>query len=162
LRDLAQRFGNLGLAAAAYNAGPGRIRAWLAKKSNLPQETKDYVKTITGRPAENWTAAEHGSPALKLPRHAPCQQAAGLLAWDGPDRIPLPPTREVARKDVPPAKHDEKTKQVAAKDVAKVAAKSEAKLQPKSEPKSAARREEHDAKAAPARHKHRHIQVSER
>jgi soluble lytic murein transglycosylase-like protein len=29
LRDLLNRFGNLGLAAAAYNAGPTRVSAWL-------------------------------------------------------------------------------------------------------------------------------------
>ncbi len=90
LRDLAQRFGNLGLAAAAYNAGPRRIADWLANKSKLPHETHDYVRTITGRPAENWTGAQAGSPALKLPKRAPCQEAAGLLAWDGPDNIPMP------------------------------------------------------------------------
>ena len=100
LRELTQRFGNLGLAAAAYNAGPKRITDWLAKKNTLPQETQDYVKNITGRPAELWLAAEHGSPAIKLPRDAPCQEAAGLLAWNGPDQIPLPPTRERAK--VPP------------------------------------------------------------
>ena len=90
LRDLAQRFGNLGLAAAAYNAGPRRIADWLANKSKLPHETHNYVKTITGKPAENWTGAQAGSPALKLPKRAPCQEAAGLLAWNGPDQIPLP------------------------------------------------------------------------
>jgi hypothetical protein len=101
LRDLARRFGNLGLAAAAYNAGPGRVVAWLSKRVKLPQETRDYVRNITGRPAENWTVAEAGSPAIKLPRHAPCQEAAGLLAWDGPERIPLPTPD--ARKAPPPA-----------------------------------------------------------
>ena len=52
LRNLFQQFGNLGLAAAAYNAGPKRIQDWLAKKGKLPQETQGYVKIITGRPAE--------------------------------------------------------------------------------------------------------------
>jgi Predicted soluble lytic transglycosylase fused to an ABC-type amino acid-binding protein len=93
LRDLAQKFGNLGLAAAAYNAGPKRIRDWLVKTGNLPAETQDYVTTITGRPVENWTLAAAGSPAVKLQRHAPCQETAGLLAWDGPEHIPLPPMR---------------------------------------------------------------------
>ncbi len=93
LRIHIQQFGNLGLAAAAYNAGPKRIQDWLAKKGKLPPETQGYVQTITGRPAEQWTAAEAGSPTVKLQRHAPCQEAAGLLAWNGPEQIPLPPTR---------------------------------------------------------------------
>jgi len=91
LRDLYLKFGNLGLAAAAYNAGPKRIADWRANKGPLPQETQDYVKAITGWPAEAWTDAQTGSPALKLPRAAPCQEFAGLLAWNGPDEIPLPP-----------------------------------------------------------------------
>src|SRR5262245_8416708 len=91
LRDLSKKFGNLGLAAAAYNAGPRRIQECLGQKGPLPQETQAYVKTITGWPAETWTGAQTGSPPVKLPRPAPCQEAAGLLAWDGPDQIPLPP-----------------------------------------------------------------------
>jgi hypothetical protein len=93
LRGLVQQFGNLGLAAAAYNAGPKRIADWLAKKGKLPQETQGYVRSITGRAAEKWTVAEAGSPAVKIPRRAPCQDAAGLLAWNGPERIPMPPIR---------------------------------------------------------------------
>jgi hypothetical protein len=91
LRDLFQKFGNLGLAAAAYNAGPKRIEDWLANRGTVPQETQDYVNKITGRPLETWTFAQTGSPAVKLPQRAPCQKAAGLLAWDGPGQIPLPP-----------------------------------------------------------------------
>jgi len=43
LRDLVNQFGNLGLAAAAYNAGPRRIQDWLARKGKLPDETQHYV-----------------------------------------------------------------------------------------------------------------------
>jgi hypothetical protein len=89
LRELVAQFGNVGLAAAAYNAGPKRIQDWLQKKGKLPEETKGYVKSITGRPAENWTAASL-LPGQRLPRHAPCQEAAGLYAANGPATIPLP------------------------------------------------------------------------
>jgi hypothetical protein len=34
---------------------------------------------------------------VKLPRDAPCQEAAGLLAWNGPDQIPLPPRNPRAK-----------------------------------------------------------------
>ena len=92
LHDLFQKFGNLGLAAAAYNAGPKKIADWLAnkRKNKLPEETQGYVKTITGKPVENWSTANARHPGVKLPRRAPCQEAAGLLAWNGPDAVPLP------------------------------------------------------------------------
>ena len=90
LRDHYRKYGNLGLAAAAYNAGPRRVDDWRAKKGPLPQETQDYVKTITGFPVETWTVPLAGGPAVKLQQGAPCQEAAGLLAWDGPDEIPMP------------------------------------------------------------------------
>src|SRR5436190_18258621 len=54
LRELHQQFGNLGLAAAAYNAGPRRVQDWLAGRGNLPGETRAYVRSITGRAAEEW------------------------------------------------------------------------------------------------------------
>ena len=128
LRELTQRFGNLGLAAAAYNAGPKRITDWLAKKNTLPQETQDYVRNITGRPAELWLAAEHGSPAIKLPREAPCQEAAGLLAWNGPDQIPLPPTRE--RIPLPPTRERAKVPPTSG-DATKFATRDKMKVAPR-------------------------------
>ncbi|MBA7484060.1 hypothetical protein ES707_19583 [subsurface metagenome] len=54
LRKLRDDFGNLGLAAAAYNAGPGRVQKWLAREGGLPRETRDYVRIITGTKAEDW------------------------------------------------------------------------------------------------------------
>ena len=54
LHELRDHFGNLGLAAAAYNAGPERVHKWLAGKSQLPQETIDYVRVITGHDAVDW------------------------------------------------------------------------------------------------------------
>ena len=54
LNELRLRFGNLGLAAAAYNAGPTALARWLAGKGSLPFETQDYVLAITGHDAEEW------------------------------------------------------------------------------------------------------------
>jgi hypothetical protein len=51
---LRARFGNVGLAAAAYNAGPDRVTAWLSGRKELPRETTDYVRTVTGVDAEDW------------------------------------------------------------------------------------------------------------
>ncbi len=66
LADLKKQFGNMGLAAAAYNAGEARIDKWLAGQSGLPGETQDYVAFITGHLAEEWKAptASFASPAI--------------------------------------------------------------------------------------------------
>ena len=54
LAELKRRFGNLGHAAAAYNAGEDRARRWLSGSSGLPWETQDYVLAITGHSPEEW------------------------------------------------------------------------------------------------------------
>jgi hypothetical protein len=56
LAELRQQFGNLGLAAAAYNAGPGRVAKWLANGGDLPIETQDYVSIVTRHPVDEWAA----------------------------------------------------------------------------------------------------------
>jgi hypothetical protein len=78
LRELRGQFGNLGLAAAAYNAGPQRVRDWMAGKRTLPRETRDYVTVITGRSADQWVAAAIEDEAL-LPEIS-CSQVARALA----------------------------------------------------------------------------------
>jgi Transglycosylase SLT domain len=54
LNELQAQFGNLGLAAAAYNAGSQRVHDWLAGRRALPLETRAYVRGVTGHVAEAW------------------------------------------------------------------------------------------------------------
>jgi len=56
LKELWLQFGNLGLAAAAYNAGPRRVREWLAGTGPMPGETRNYVSAITGMTVDDWAA----------------------------------------------------------------------------------------------------------
>ena len=56
LKDLRGQFGNLGLAAAAYNAGPGRVRAWMAGAASIPAQTRAYVEAVTGNSVDGWAA----------------------------------------------------------------------------------------------------------
>jgi hypothetical protein len=80
LHDLKAQFGNLGLAAAAYNAGPGRVAAFVAGRRGLPNETRNYVAIITG-----WTADEWASPKppetseMTIPQGIPCTRLANLV-----------------------------------------------------------------------------------
>jgi hypothetical protein len=80
LGDLRNRFGNLGLAAAGYNAGPGRVRAWLAGQRPLPRETRNYVAIITGWTADDWAApAPPQTAATTIPQGVPCTRLANLI-----------------------------------------------------------------------------------
>jgi hypothetical protein len=54
LAELKSRFGNLGLAAAAYNAGPERVATWLRGGPGLARQTQLYVWDTTGRRVEDW------------------------------------------------------------------------------------------------------------
>jgi hypothetical protein len=80
LHELKTKFGNLGLAAAGYNAGPGRVSEWLAGRRGLPSETRNYVAIITG-----WTADEWASPSppktaeTTIPQGVPCTRLANLI-----------------------------------------------------------------------------------
>ena len=80
LRELLDRFGNLGLAAAAYNAGPERVSAWLTSHRALPAETRNYVALVTGWTADEWASS---SPPEKvettIPQGVPCTRLANLI-----------------------------------------------------------------------------------
>jgi len=62
LAELRDQFGNLGLAAAAYNAGPQRVRDFIAGSRGLPAETRNYVLAITGRLVEDWVRPAKEEP----------------------------------------------------------------------------------------------------
>ncbi|HEX6441401.1 MAG TPA: lytic transglycosylase domain-containing protein [Stellaceae bacterium] len=65
LADLERRFGNLGLAAAAYNAGANRVAGWLQNGGALPTETRAYVRGVTGRAVEEWSQSGSTGPATE-------------------------------------------------------------------------------------------------
>jgi Transglycosylase SLT domain/SPOR domain len=79
LNELREQFGNLGLAAAAYNAGPHRVQEWLAGSGPMPQETRNYVSAITGSSVDEW--AKVGKGAKPPPSSPPtsCHELIALL-----------------------------------------------------------------------------------
>jgi len=81
LRELRTTFrGSLGLAAAAYNAGPGRVEAWLAGRGGLPGETRAYVRAVTGHDAETWASERPPQwEARDLPKGGSCLEVAKLI-----------------------------------------------------------------------------------
>jgi len=95
LGGLFQRLGNLGLAAAAYNAGEARVNNWLSNKSGLPQETRNYVLAITGLPVEHWKAAAKGLQSFKLAKRMPCRdhEAFAEAALDDAGTTDVPTTK---------------------------------------------------------------------
>lgn len=54
LARLTAEFGNIGLAAVAYNGGEARAATFLGGGTMLPWETQDYVEAITGHNAWAW------------------------------------------------------------------------------------------------------------
>jgi hypothetical protein len=83
LGALRDRFGNLGLAAAAYNAGPARVQGWLDGARSMPAETRAYVAAVTGRAVDDWKQA--GSVDMVVPK----QDCGTLVASleKGPSRF---------------------------------------------------------------------------
>jgi hypothetical protein len=80
LHDLRDQFGNLGLAAAGYNAGPSRVAAWLSGRRALPEETRNYVAIITGWTADDWASPSPPKTAeTTIPQGVPCTRLANLI-----------------------------------------------------------------------------------
>ena len=98
LADLNTRFGNRGLAAAAYNAGPGRVARWLRRQTELPAETRLYVAAVTGRPAEDW-AYSTAAGQIASGDGDPCLAVMSGLARSAPGRSTPGPGPALVRLD---------------------------------------------------------------
>lgn len=79
LSELRKRFGNLGLAAAAYNGGPGRVAAFQDRRGGLPLETRVYVEVVTGSPAEDWSEGRRSDEDLADPTSTSCLSVVASL-----------------------------------------------------------------------------------
>jgi hypothetical protein len=93
LSELREQFGNLGLAAAAYNAGPRRVQEWLAGTGHMPSETRNYVYAITGTPVDDWAAAGKNGTIKDRAPPAGCRELMALL-----QRAPNPFVMELAQR----------------------------------------------------------------
>lgn len=83
LAQLRDRFGNIGLAAVAYNGGEARAARFLNQATTLPYETLDYVEAITGFSAHRWRDNPPAATDLRLaltpdqPFRPACERMAG-------------------------------------------------------------------------------------
>jgi len=79
MADLKKQFGNDGLALAAYNWGPGNLSAWLKAGANplkMPEETRNYVQNITGKPITAFTL----TPMTQVAQAPTVAGTAGITA----------------------------------------------------------------------------------
>jgi hypothetical protein len=84
IQFLAEKYGNLGLAAAAYNSGEGRVSRWLASGGTLPAETRHYVRVVTGVPVESWSAGAVDDIDYALQPDKPFEEACIDMARNRP------------------------------------------------------------------------------
>jgi hypothetical protein len=92
LRFLTDKFGNVGLAAAAYNGGEGAVSRFIAGTGNLAVETLDYVQTITGIGVEQWLAGDMKPSDFALQPNMPFQRACLDLAENSRVKSFTPPS----------------------------------------------------------------------
>lgn len=94
LREMLDRYGDLGAALAAYNAGPGRVDDWRAGARPLPKVTLVYVSGITSA-----VSASPGTSAATATVAPPDWHSAGLFI----ERDTGAPTTSTAAPTKPPA-----------------------------------------------------------
>ena len=88
LTALVTQFGNLGLAAAAYNAGSKRVQDWIEGRANLPQETQAYIRIITGHSANEWRLTNLIALNPIAAEPVPCPQVAHSIPREVVHSVP--------------------------------------------------------------------------
>src|SRR5205085_5637397 len=94
LAELRRRFGTLGNAAAAYNAGPARLEGWLHGQGDLPAVTHAYVRFVTQGGGDAATGGTPGDRAeTALPQMESCLAVTAELRQDhgGSDELGFAP-----------------------------------------------------------------------
>ena len=89
LAELSGKYGNLGLAAAAYNSGEGRVSRWLAAGGFLPLETENYVLDIMGAPADSFIGVTQAVAVEPLSKDKPFDEACRQLPATGASMIAM-------------------------------------------------------------------------
>ncbi|HEY4201769.1 MAG TPA: lytic transglycosylase domain-containing protein [Devosiaceae bacterium] len=84
LHWLDQKFGNLGLAAAAYNAGEGALTRLTTAGGGVPYETENYVSIVTGHPVAQWLSGPVDDVDYTLSKDQPFQDACIQMASVAP------------------------------------------------------------------------------
>lgn len=87
MRDLQARFGNEGLALAAYNWGPGNVSKWLrngADPAKMPSETRNYVSSIAQMPITSFLGDAGSAPGLPVQDSKPLVGVTPTPVWQDP------------------------------------------------------------------------------
>jgi Transglycosylase SLT domain/SPOR domain len=85
LADLRRQFGSLGVAAAAYNAGPGRVASWLRGEADLPAVTHAYVRFVTAEGSGGTSPAPASDLDPEPPGAPSCLAVTAALRRDRGD-----------------------------------------------------------------------------
>jgi hypothetical protein len=111
LGELKQKYKDDGLALAAYNWGPGNVDSWLKTgrglKGPLPDETKNYVQTITGKPLARpaGPVSQMTPPAANDPNFLPKYKKWMEDANSGRDDIKMRPPGPSTESGTSPTKN---------------------------------------------------------
>lgn len=107
LHELRSEFGNLGLVAAAYNAGPGRVTRWLERRVSLPRETRNYVVRVTGLSVDAWRTMRVSNDALTFVQHLPCRSMPAFANVEQQQQAQTAVKVEQVKLDVSEGKSDD-------------------------------------------------------